>query len=73
MNTERALLGALLFLAILIGSNLIMYGIVRGASKGDSRWLQALTRNLGKPLEHMNEAMDELHQRVQELTGKKEK
>jgi hypothetical protein len=68
MNPENAPWAALLLLALVLGSNLIMVGIVRSFSRGDARWLQALMNNLGKPLEHKHAAMDELRRRVQDLS-----
>jgi hypothetical protein len=68
MNIDRTLLAALLFIALVIGSNLVMYGIVRGFSRGDGHWLQALTKNLNKPLGHKDESMDELRRRVKKLS-----
>jgi hypothetical protein len=74
VNTDRAVLGALFLLAVVIASNLIMYGIARGAGRGDSRWLHNLLKNPGRSLEHKDAAVDELHRRVQQLAhAKKDK
>ena len=69
MSPERSLLGLLLLVALVVGSNLIMYGIARNLSRGDGRWLQALTKNLYKPPDHRDDAMDELRRRVKGLPG----
>jgi len=74
METDRLLIGALIFILIIVGSNFVMYAIARGAAKGgDSRWMSALKDSLGKPLDNSpsNKSMDELRRRMEELEGKK--
>jgi hypothetical protein len=73
MDSDRILLAALIFLAVVVGSNLLMFGIVRGWAKGDSRWLSALKDSFNKPVNQnpASQSMDELRQRVQELEKKK--
>lgn len=68
MNPEQAVLGALIFLALVVGSNLVMFAIVRGASRGDARWLGNLFKGLVRPPGQKTEAMDELHRRVKKLS-----
>lgn len=74
MESDRIVIGALLFILLVIGSNFVMYAIARGAAKGgDSRWMSALKNSLSKPLNDSpaNKSMDELRKRMEELGKKK--
>ena len=75
MESNRVVLGALLFIAIVIGSNFVMFVIARNWAKGDPRWMSALKSSLSKPVTDSpaNKSMDELRRQVEELEkGKKE-
>jgi hypothetical protein len=76
MESGNAVVGALIFIAMIVGANLVMYGIARGwARGGDSKWMSALKQGLSKPLDSQaNRSMDELRQKMEELQkkGKKE-
>ena len=76
MESNRVVLGALLFIAIVIGSNFVLFVIARNWAKGgDSRWMSALKDSLSKPVTDSpaNKSMDELRRQVEELEkGKKE-
>lgn len=74
MENERILIGALLFIVIIVGINLAMYGIVRGMTRGgESKWMSAMRKSLNKPLDgSTNKSMDELRKKMDELQGKKE-
>lgn len=69
MESGNAVIGALIFIVLIIGANFVMYAIARGATKGgDSRWMSALKQGLSKPLDSQaNKSMDELHQKMEEL------
>lgn len=73
MESGNAVVGALIFLALILGANFVMYGIARGWAKGgDSRWMSALKQGLSKPLDSQaNKSMDELHQKMEELQKNK--
>jgi hypothetical protein len=75
MENERVMIGALIFFILIVGSNFVMYGIVRGMARGgDSNWMNAIRKSLSKPLEGSeNKSMDKLRKQVEELEGKKEK
>ncbi len=73
MEENKAVIGALLFIALVIGSNFVMYGIARGAvnSKQKGFWEtigKSLTTSVKK-----DDSMDELHKKMEELNkgGKK--
>jgi hypothetical protein len=69
MESGNAVIGALIFILLIIGANFVMYAIARGATKGgDSHWMSALKQGLSKPLDgQANRSMDELHQKMEEL------
>jgi hypothetical protein len=73
MDSDRILIGALIFILLVVGSNVVMYGIARGwARGGDSRWLSALRDSLSKPTQSQaNKSMDELRKQVEELEKQK--
>lgn len=66
---SRQAIGLLIIILLIVGANLLMYGIVRGWAKGgDSRWMSALKDSLRKPMDTTaNKSMDELRKRVEEL------
>ncbi len=69
MESNHAVVGALIFIVMILGANLVMYGIARGWAKGgDSRWMSALKQGLSKPLDSQaNRSMEELRQKMEEL------
>ena len=73
MESDRILIAALIFIVVIVGSNLLMFGIVRGWAKGDSRWLSALKDSFSKPASQnpASQSMDELRERMEELEKKK--
>ena len=75
MESNRIIIGALLFIALVVGSNALMVFIARNwAQGGDSRWMSALKDSLSKPMESKsNRSMEELRKQVEELEeGKKQ-
>ena len=74
MESERALIAAVIFILLIVGANFFMYAIVRGWAKGgESRWISSLRDSLRKPTESSSsKSMDELRKRVEELKQKKE-
>jgi hypothetical protein len=69
MDSDKAVIGALIFVALIIGANLVMYAVARGwAKSGGSDWMSAFKQGLSKPLDsEANRSMDELHQKMEEL------
>jgi multisubunit Na+/H+ antiporter MnhG subunit len=66
MESDSALIAALIFILLIIGANFVMYAIARGAAKGgDSRWMSALRDSLSKTLEGSSDkSMDELRKQM---------
>lgn len=75
MENDRILIAALVFIALIVGSNFVTYAVVRGMTKGGgTRWMEALRKSFSKPTESSaNKSMDELHKRLEELEAKKKK
>ena len=69
MESENAVVGALIFIALILGANFVMYIFARNWAKGgDSKWMSALKQGLSKPLENQaDKSMDELRQKMEEL------
>ena len=69
MDSDKAVIGALIFIGMIILANFVMYAIARGAARsGGSSWMSALKQGLSKPLDsEANRSMDELHQKMEEL------
>ncbi len=69
MESGNAVVGALIFILLVVGANVIMYGIARGwARSGDSKWMSALKQGLSKPMESQaNKEMEELRKKMEEL------
>jgi hypothetical protein len=75
MESDSALIAALIFILLIIGANFVMYAIARGAAKGgDSRWMSALRDSLSKTLEGSSDkSMDELRKQMEKLEKNKHK
>ncbi len=73
MESNQAAIGLLIIILLIVGANLAMYAIARGAARGgNSRWMSALKDSLSKPMETpASKSMDELRKRVEELEKKK--
>lgn len=69
MESGNAVVGALIFILLVVGANVVMYGIARGwARGGDSKWMSALKQGLSKPMESQaNKEMEELRKKMEEL------
>lgn len=73
MESDRAVIAALILILLIVGSNFVLYAIARGAAKGSgSSWISALRDSLKKPMEgSSSKSMDELRKRVEELEKSK--
>jgi hypothetical protein len=67
MEENKAVIGALLFILMIVGANFVMYGIARGAanSKQKGFW-ETIGKSLNTSVKKDN-SMDELHQKLEEL------
>jgi len=67
MEENKAVIGALLFILMVIGANFVMYAIARGAanSKQKGFW-ETIGKSLNTSIKK-DDSMDELHQKMEEL------
>jgi flagellar biosynthesis/type III secretory pathway M-ring protein FliF/YscJ len=72
MNTN-AVIALVVMILLIVVINFSMFGIVRGMTRGDNRWMNALRDSLTKPTERSNQPYDELRQKMQELSGEEKK
>ena len=73
MESNRILIAALVFILLIVGINVLMFGIARAAVKGgDTRWLSALKESFNKPFDSsQNRLMDELRKKMEERETEK--
>lgn len=68
METNTATIGALIFIALVVGANFIMYAIARGAARSNGKsFLETLSQSLNASSTKKDEPMDELRRKMQEL------
>jgi len=74
METNKAVIGALIFILLVVGANFVMYAITRGWARPNNKgFLKTLSKFLNTSLKQKNDPMDELRQKIEELEkGKKE-
>lgn len=74
MESNRAYLGAAILVALVVFSNLIIYGIVRGVARGRKHidWMKITREAWSNPRRRENADIDELHRRLDELKNKAE-
>ncbi len=74
MEANKALIGAIIFIILIVGANFVMYAIARGAAKSNQKsFLETLSQSLNTSAQKKDNSMDELRQKMQELEkGKKE-
>jgi len=80
MEHSKAVIGALLFILLIIGANFFMYAIARGAANSKQKgFLETISKSLNTSTQPKDNSMEELHQKMEELkkdkkedTGKSE-
>ena len=70
MDENKAVIGAFLFILLIIGANFIMYAIARGATRPNQKgFLETISKSLNTPVKK-EDPMEELHQKLEELKKK---
>ena len=70
MEENKVVIGALLFIILIIGANFVMYGIVRGWTRPNNKgFLETISKSLNTPVKK-EDPMEELHQKLEELKKK---
>lgn len=68
MEANKAVIGALLFIILVIGANFVMYAIARGWAKSNQKsFLETLGKSLNTSTQKKDDSMDELRQKMEEL------
>jgi uncharacterized protein HemX len=68
METNKAVIGALLFILLVIGANFFMYAIARGAARSNQKsFLETIGKSLSTSTQKKDNSMDELRQKMEEL------
>lgn len=68
MEENKVLIGALIFIVMVVGANFVMYAIVRGATRsGGGGFLETITKSLNANQKTKKDDMEELRRTLQEL------
>lgn len=68
METNKTMIGALLFVILIVGANFVMYAIARGAAKSHKKsFLETMSQSLNSSTKKKDMSMDELRQKMEEL------
>lgn len=67
MEENKAVIGALIFIVLVVGANFIMYAIARGATRPGGGALDALAKSLFTRPANKKDDMDELRRRIETL------
>lgn len=68
METNKALVGALIFIILVVGANFVMYAIARGAGRSNQKgFLETLGQSLNASPKKKDESLKELRRKIQEL------
>jgi hypothetical protein len=72
MENSRAVIGAIIFIVMILGANFIMYAIARGVTRSNTKsTLEMLGKALNTSTQKKDDETDELRRRVAELNGGK--
>ena len=72
MHTDNVTLVVLLVIGIVILSNLAMFALVRGSRGMNFDWFKNMRGTLNQPFKTEDDSLDELRQRVVDLSKKDE-
>lgn len=74
MESNNAVLGAVIFILMILLANFVMYAIARGAAHPNQKsFWEILGKSINTPTRPKDDPMDELHHKMEELQkGKKE-
>jgi uncharacterized protein HemX len=74
MESNKAVIGALLFIVLVIGANFVMFALARGAARSNQKgFLETISKSLSTSTHKKDNSMEELRQKIEELEkGKKE-
>ena len=70
MNSDNVALVVLLVIGIVVLANLAMFAMVRGSRGMNFDWFKNMRGSLNQPFKTEDDALNELRQRVDDLSGK---
>ena len=75
MESDNAVLGAVIFILMILLANFVMYGIARGAARSNKKgFWESIGKSLNTTTRPKDNSMEELRRRMEELEkGKKDK
>ena len=69
---NKVIFGALIFIAMVVGANLVMYAIVRGVTRpGGGGFWQTIAKSLNADQNKKQDDMEELHRTLRDLNREK--
>ncbi|MBI5351236.1 MAG: hypothetical protein HZB50_01215 [Chloroflexi bacterium] len=72
METNKAVIGALIFIVLVIGANFVMFVVARNWAKpGNSNFLETLGKAMNTSTQKKDTSMEELRQKIEELEKEK--
>lgn len=72
MEESKVLIGALIFIGMVVGANFVMYAIARDAAKPGGGLFDVLAKSLTANPSKKKDDMEELRRTVRELKGEKD-
>jgi len=74
METNKAVIGAIIFIVLIVGANFVMYAIARGAAQPNQKgFLETMIKSFNTSTQKKDNSMDELRQKMEDLKkGKKD-
>ncbi|MBI3168019.1 MAG: hypothetical protein HYZ22_06040 [Chloroflexi bacterium] len=74
MEENKVLIGALIFIGLVLGSNFFMYLVARGSTRpgGGKGVLETMVKSLNANQSKKTDEMEELHRTLQELNKDKD-
>ncbi len=68
MESNKAVIGALLFIILVVGANVVMYVVARNWAKPNNKnFLETISKSLNTSTQKKDNSMDELRQKMEEL------
>ncbi len=72
MNTDNMWIVLVILFVILVGSNALMFAIVRGSKGMNFKWFKDTRKQIGRPWGQEDESLEELSRRVHDLKRQQE-
>ena len=71
MENNRAILGALIFIVLVLGANFVLYAIAKGAARSNGGgFAETIARSIRRYSRKEDDSIDELRRRIDGLSEK---